>query len=275
MKQKNYYEILGVPENASEEDIKKAYRRLAKEYHPDKHQGEAAAEAKFKEIGEAYDVLKDPTKRRKYDELRRYSSGGAQGSMSYEDFMSRFGGQRAGSSEEFTWGFGGDSLDDIFSSLFGGGRSTRRGRRKSGGGFHFDFSGMGGPGSMGGPGAATQGGAGRGTRGGAASSEPQVTSDPFFKRKGSDAYVDIPVNLAQALLGSTVRVRTPQGKKVNVKIPAGGKPESVLRLRGMGYADRGTAGDLYIRTHLTLPADLDEEQREEAAALFRRWGMKF
>ncbi|MDT8324159.1 MAG: DnaJ domain-containing protein, partial [Bacteroidota bacterium] len=126
MQQKNYYEILGVKENASSEEIKKAYRRLAKEYHPDRHQGDAQAEAKFKEIGEAYDVLKDAGRRRKYDELRRYSSGQAQESMSYEDFMSRFGGQRSGSSEEFTWGFGGDSMDDIFSALFGGARSARR-----------------------------------------------------------------------------------------------------------------------------------------------------
>jgi DnaJ-class molecular chaperone len=269
MQQKNYYDILGVQESASEDEIKKAYRRLAKEYHPDKHQGDAAAEAKFKEIGEAYDVLKDAAKRRKYDELRRYSNGNAQGSMSYEDFMSRFGGQRSGSSEEFTWGFGGDSLDDIFSSLFGGSRSARRGR-KSGGGFNFDFSGMGGA-----RGTSTRGTAGHGARRSAPASEPQATADPFFKRKGSDAYVDIPINLAQALLGSTLRVRTPQGKKVNVKIPAGGKPESVLRLRGMGFADRGAPGDLYIRTHLSLPSDLTEEQREEAAALFRRWGMKF
>ncbi len=267
MQQKNYYDILGVKESATEEEIKKAYRQLAKESHPDKHQGDAAAEARFKEIGEAYDVLKDAAKRRKYDELRRYSNGSARGSMSYEDFMSRFGGQRSGSSEEFTWGFGGDSLDDIFSSLFGGGRSGRRGRKSGGGGFHFDFSGMGGHGG--------HTARGHSTRKTASASEPQATSDPFFKRKGNDAYVDIPVNLGQALLGSTLRVRTPQGKKVNVKIPAGGKPEAVLRLRGMGFADRGAPGDLYIRTHLALPADLTEEQREEAADLFRRWGMKF
>jgi len=267
VKQKNYYEILGVSENASEDEIKKAYRRLAKEYHPDRHQGDASAEAKFKEIGEAHDVLKDPAKRRKYDELRRYSSGGASGnSMSYEDFINRFGGQQAGGSEEFTWGFGGSNLDDIFSSLFGGGRRGGRKTRKGnpGGGVHFDFSNMRSPGS----GAQSRAQAPR-------SNEPQPTADAFFKRRGNDAYVDIPINLAQALLGSTLRVRTPQGSKVNVKIPPGSQPEAVLRLRGMGYEDHGSAGDLYIRTHMSLPQDLTDEQREEAIELFRRWGLKF
>ena len=262
MKQKSYYDILGGSESAGEEEIKKAYRRLAKENHPDRHQGDAEAEARFKEIGEAYEVLKDPGKRRKYDELRRYSNGGGRGSMSYEDFMSRFGGQSTGGQDEFTWGFGGGSLDDIFSSLFGGSRAGRRGARSSQG-FHFDFSG------------GRQGASRRGTRQAQTQQEPTATADPFFKRKGSDAYVDIPINLAQALLGTTLRVRTPQGKKVNVKIPAGTQPESVLRLRGMGFTDGGATGDLYIRSHLKLPESLTDEQRAEAEELFRRWGMKF
>jgi DnaJ-class molecular chaperone len=186
--------------------------------------------------------------------------------MSYEDFINRFGGQHAGGNEEFTWGFGGSNLDDIFSSLFGGGKRGGRRTRKSspGGGMHFDFS------SMHSPSAGA-----RSSAQGQRSQDPQPTADPFFKRRGSDAYVDIPINLAQALLGSTLRVRTPQGNKVNVKIPAGTQPESVLRLRGMGYQTAGGAGDLYIRTHLSLPGDLGEEQREEAIALFRRWGLKF
>lgn len=266
MQQKNYYDILGVPESASESDIKKAYRNLAKKYHPDRHPGDAEAEAKFKELGEAYEVLKDAAKRKKYDELRRYSSGQAQGSMSYEEFMSRFGGQASGGAEEFTWGFGGDSLDDIFSTLFGG--SARRGARRRrtthpGGGFHFSFSG-------------TDPQAGAHTQyGPAASNEPRATADPFFKRKGDDAFVDIPINLAQAMLGSTIRVRTPQGKKANVKIPPGTQPEAVLRLRGLGFADHGRTGDLYIRTHLTLPEKLTDEQKTQLAALFESMGMKY
>lgn len=269
MKQKNYYEILGVSENASESEIKQAYRKLAKEYHPDRHPGDATAEAKFKELGEAYDVLKDADKRKKYDELRRYGSGQAQGSMSYEEFMNRFGGQHQSGAEEFTWGFGGDSLDDIFSTLFGGGtRGSRRKRRTTsypGGGFHFSFSG-------------TEPLHETPPRSGGQASppnEPQTTADPFFKRKGADAYVDIPINLAQALLGSTVRVRTPGGKKANVKIRPGTQPEAVLRLRGMGFEDRGRTGDLYIRTHLKLPEELTEAQRKKFATLFKDMGMKY
>lgn len=278
MEQKNFYDILGVSENASADEIKKAYRRLVKEHHPDRHPGDAGAEARFKELGEAYDVLKDPEKRRKYDELRRYGAGQAPGSMSYEDFMSRFGGYQSedGVKEEYTWGFGG-GLEDIFSELF----NTRRGgagsqgprsqgtrsqgarsqgaRRPRSGGVRFDFGG----GQHGGHPQASP------------SDEPVATADPFFKRKGDDAYVDIPVNLAQLMLGSRIRVRTPLGKKVNVRIAAGTQPEAVLRVRGMGYADQGRQGDLYIRVHLRLPAPLDEEQRQKLAELFREMGMKF
>ncbi len=255
MNQKNYYEILHVAETASEEEIKKAYRKLAKESHPDRHPDDAAAEEKFKEIGEAYDVLKDPDKRRKYDELRRYGAGQAHGNMSYEDFINRFGGyqERGSGQEEFTWGFGG-GLDDIFSQLFGGSGSRSRGGSQRSRGFHFDFG------------------------GGGSHSEPlrpETTHDPFFKRKGSDAYVDIPINLAQALLGSTIRVRTPQGKKVNVKIAAGTQPEAVLRVRGMGFVHQGHAGDLYIRTHLTIPSDLTEDQKKKAAELLGELGMRY
>lgn len=262
MKQKNYYDILHVSESASEDEIKQAYRKLAKEYHPDRHPDDKSAEAKFKEIGEAYEVLKDTEKRRKYDELRRYGMGGAQGSMSYEDFINRFGGSRGagGEQEEFTWGFGG-GLDDIFSQLFGGGKTETRRNSKRGGGFRFDFGGMN----------RDSGAAKRPQE----ASEPQATHDSFFKRKGDDAYVDISINLAQALLGSTVRVRTPQGKKVNVRIAPGTQPEAVLRVRGMGFADRGRSGDLYIRTHLALPAEMNEDQKERMATILRELGMRY
>lgn len=254
MQQKDYYNVLGVAEKASEQDIKKAYRSLAKEYHPDRRPGDAEAEARFKDITEAYEVLGEPAKRRKYDELRRYSNGQSRGSMSWEDFMHRFGGQRTSSSEEFNWGFGGDSLEDIFSSLFGGGkRRARQSAQSRSGGFNFDFRGRKPP----------------------EPAAPQPTDDPFFKRKGNDAYVDITINLAQALLGSTIRVRTPQGSKVQVKVPAGTQPDTVLRVRGMGYSGTGPAGDLYIRTHLAIPEHLNDKQKQDLDALFAAWGMKY
>ncbi|MFZ1730990.1 MAG: DnaJ domain-containing protein [Bacteroidota bacterium] len=255
MNQKNYYEILQISETATQAELKQAYRKLAKEYHPDRHPEDKTAEAKFKEIGEAYEVLKDTEKRRKYDELRRYGAGQAPGSMSYEDFMSRFGGEknRRGEEEEFTWGFGG-GLDDIFSQLFSGQASRSRRPSKRGQGVRFNSG---------------------ASRQNSEPAHPQATADAFFKRKDNDAYVDIPINLAQALLGSTIRVRTPQGKKVNVKIAAGTQPEAVLRVRGMGFNGQSATGDLYIRTHLTIPANLTEEQRKTIEALLRELGMRF
>lgn len=253
MKQKNYYEILGVSENATEAEIKKVFRTLAKECHPDRNPGKPAAEARFKEINEAYEVLGDAEKRKKYDQLRRYSAHGAPGdSMSYEDFVRNFGGQSgSGGEREFTWGFDTGSLGDIFSSLFGG--STREQTPRSP--FTREFR-------------------TRSTSRPAASREPRATDDPFFKRKGNDAYVDVPINLGQALLGSKIRVRTPSGQSVVVRIPAGIKPEATLRVRGMGYQSGPAAGDLFIRTHLALPESLTAEQRELVEKLARSLGLK-
>lgn len=258
MKQKNYYEILGVLETASESDIKSAYRKLAKKYHPDKNPGDPSAEGKFKEIGEAYETLHDPEKRKKYDELRKYTGPGASAdSMSYEEFMRRFGGQRPRANEgqnENTWGFDGSSLDDIFSSLFGGQRtrqrSARRPQQQQAYEYRFDNEREG-------------------------SAEPQPTDDPFFKRKGADAYADVTINVAQAVLGSTIRVRTPSNQHVHVKIPAGTQPETALRVAGMGFESGRQKGDLYIRIHLRIPSGLTEDQiekmRELAASLNLRY----
>lgn len=249
MKQKNYYDILGVSENASGEEIKAAYRKLAKQYHPDRNAGNAAAESKFKEINEAHEVLQDPEKRRKYDQLRRYSSqgfGGGGQSMSYEDFMRTYGGET--SDTEFSWGFTGMNLEDIFASIFGGRQS------RSGSSFRTQT---------------------RQTRSPSAANEPQPSGDPFFKRKGNDAYVDIPINLAQAVLGSKLRVRTPSGKSVYVRIPKGTQPEAILRVRGMGFSSNTGTGDLYIRTHLKIPASLTPQQEQEFAQLVERWNMKY
>ncbi len=250
MQQKDYYSILGVAEKASEQEIKQAYRTLAKRWHPDKNPDDAAAESKFKEVSEAYEVLGDTEKRRRYDELRKYGSGGAPGSMSWEDFSSRFGGFRTENAREFTWGFDGGNLNDIFADLFGGKRERRtRTQRPQQRPF-------------------TQ------QRNQATDDSPQPTSDPFFKRKGRDAYVDITLNIAQALLGSTIRVRTPGGKKVNVRIQPGTQPEAVLRLRGLGYETQAGAGDLFIQTHVAIPTGLTEEQQEKVREMAEALGLK-
>jgi molecular chaperone DnaJ len=253
MQNKDFYQALGVSEGASQDDIKKAYREIAKKYHPDKNPGNKAAEERFKEASEAYDTLGDPEKRSKYDKLRKlgagggfgtpgFSSGGGAG-MSYEEFMrqygtpaqkERYGGGGKGSGSK---GFGDFSIDDLFGNLFGGSRRSRTAE--------------------------------------VTADEPQPTDDPFFKRKGLDAYVEVTVNVAQAILGSKVRVRTPSGKKVTVRIAPGTDPEKQLRVPKMGYEQGSSLGDLYIRIHVSVPKNLTDEQREQMAALAEALGLKY
>lgn len=240
MSNKDYYKALGVSDTANADEIKKAYRDIAKKYHPDRNPGDKAAEEKFKAASEAYDTLGDTEKRAKYDRMRKLGYGGggfgfggaggggaANEEMSYEEFMRRFGtpAQRerySAGNKGASKGFGDFSIDDLFGNLFGG----KKGKQNV-----------------------------------PVTDEPQPTDDPFFKRKGNDAYVDLTINLAQALLGSKVRVRTPAGRKVTVTIAPGTEPGKVLRIPTMGYPAGPSAGDMYIRVHVTIPKDLTEEQR--------------
>ncbi|HKJ43942.1 MAG TPA: DnaJ domain-containing protein, partial [Sunxiuqinia sp.] len=139
MDYKDYYKILGVSKNASQEEIKKAYRKLAVKYHPDKNQGDKKAEERFKEVTEAYEVLRDPEKRKKYDELgsnwKQYQNAGAYGSG-----FSRYSGGRPGSGSYYfdgdmgdLFGRGGSDFSDFFNAFFGdfsGGSSRSQGRRQ-------------------------------------------------------------------------------------------------------------------------------------------------
>ena len=260
MQGKDYYQILGLDEKASTDEIKKAYRKIAKENHPDRNPGDAAAEERFKAATEAYDTLSDPDKRKKYDQLRRLGGvGGGFGfggrrpqgrstasadpssfQTDYEDFMRQYGTQsqreRFGGSTGGSGGFG--NLDDLLGNLFGGGRSSASAQEP-------------------------------------ASSEPQPTDDPFFKRKGNDAYVDLNINIAQAMLGSKIRVRTPSGKHVTVRVPAGTDPERTLRVSGMGYGSMAGTGNLYIRLHVTIPKTLTDEQKEKIAETMKEIGLKW
>lgn len=260
MQGKDYYQILGVGENATPDEIKKAYRKIAKENHPDKNPGDKAAEERFKAATEAYDTLSDPEKRKKYDQLRRlggfgggfgFGGGGSRGGGAtsgrpfqeeYEEFMRQYGTQsqreRYGGSTGTggTAGFGG--LDDLLGNLFGGSRRSA---------------------------ASTT----------TAKDEPQPTEDPFFKRKGNDAYVDLNVNIAQAMLGSKVRVRTPSEKRVTVQIPPGTDSGKMLRVSGMGYGSMAGTGDLYIRLHVKTPKNLTEEQQEAVRMMAEKLGLKW
>ena len=254
---RDYYQILGLSDKATEADIKRAYRKLAKEFHPDKNPGNAGAEARFKEITEAYEVLSDAGKRGRYDEYLRFNARNrGSGAITFDEYLRGFSsGSQRGTTGEAPFGapFEGIGIDDFLSNIFGGHHQRQHGtRRQPGQAFEFHF----------------------GTDS-AEHQEPQPTDDPFFKRKGSDAFVDIPINLAQALLGSRIKVRTPQGRSVHVKIPAGTQSEAVLRVRGMGYHGATGTGDLLIRTHVTLPQTLSESERELVRKLAESLGLKF
>jgi molecular chaperone DnaJ len=236
MATKDYYKTLGVAETASADEIKKAYRKLAKKYHPDVTGGDKAKEAKFKEISEAYETVGEEKKRAQYDEQRKnpfagqgFPPGGAGG------------------------GAGGVDLNDLFSQ-FGGGRG--------GGGRVYTYStGEGGPeGGFGGFGDLFEmfGGGGGGARAQKARTQP---------RRGGDVVAKLDVELPEAALGAEKTI-TVDGKRLNVKIPAGVGDGRTIRLAGQGQAAPrgGQPGDLLIELHekrhprfrrLENPADIE------------------
>lgn len=219
---KDFYALLGVPKDADGTAIKKAYRKLAKQYHPDRNEGNDAAEQKFKDIGEAHAVLSDPEQRQEYDAIRsmtgggaRFTAGGQGGNGGFEDVFSAFGGGGGGSrmrystggGSPFAGGGGGEpDLEDIL-SMFGGG---------------------GGPAGFG-------GGQGAGFRA------------PRGPSKGSDLTARTELSFRDAVEGRTISLDV-NGEKVNAKIPAGVKDGQKIRLRGKGgLGDRGAdRGDLIL-----------------------------
>ena len=252
---KDYYQILGVPRTANETEIKKAFRKLAREYHPDVAKNKKQAEEKFKEINEAYDVLSDPAKRKRYDELGPNWSAGAEfrPPPGWESFTrGRAAGGRGARGEEFEFQFGGTGFSDFFEQLFGS-----AGRR---------------------------GGAGFGRSGGF------TEEGDFAAERGQDIEGDIMVTLEEAMRGSvravSVRHGVPcekcggtgrRGKQIcnvcggtgqiaktetyQVKIPAGVTEGQRLRIAGRGEAGvgGGAAGDLYLRVRLARHPDFEVE----------------
>jgi len=230
---KDYYEILGVPRSAGDAEIKKAFRKLAREHHPDVAKDKKRAEEKFKEINEAYEVLSDPAKRKKYDELGANWKSGADfhPPPGWEGFSrgQGFRGRGAGG-QEFEFHFGGTGFSDFFEQLFGS--------RMRGGGF--------------------------GSRGGFAEEEE-------LAERGRDIEGDIMVTLEEALRGSVraVNVRRPVGRSIKtetyqVRIPPGVTEGQKLRVAGRGEAGSsgGEAGDLYLRVRLAKHPDFEVEDHD-------------
>jgi len=215
--EKDFYSALGVPKDADDAAIKKAYRKLARQYHPDQNPGDASAEAKFKEIGEAYAVLSDSEQRQQYDAVRAMAGGGA-----------RFAAGPGG---------GGNGFEDVFGSMFGGGQGAPNARytqypQGGGGGFEDILSSM-----LGG-----QGGFRAGGRQRAGFTAPQ---------KGPDVAAETTLPFRTAVEGATVEF-TVDGRKVKTKIPAGVNDGRKLRIRGKGRpgAGGGDAGDLVVTVHV-------------------------
>jgi curved DNA-binding protein len=300
MDYKDYYKILGLEKTATTEQIKKAYRKLARQYHPDVNPNDATAEQKFKEINEANEVLSDPDKRQKYDQFgadyQRYEQAGAggtgRGPGGFDWSQYAQGGGQGG------FGGGGspfgdeDDFSDFFSSMFGGmggaagSRSTRPGAGQD---YQAELeltleeAYHGGPRTITvqgknlritiHPGVADgqtirlrdQGGPGRnGGPNGSLLITFRILPDARYARTGDDLTQDVPVSLYRALLGGSQTVETLSG---TVKVTI--KPESVngtrLRLRGKGfpvYRQEGKFGDLYLRLNVQLPQHLTDQEKD-------------
>ncbi|MCI5826116.1 MAG: DnaJ domain-containing protein [Arcanobacterium sp.] len=228
--EKDFYASLGVQKSATQDEIKKAYRKLARTYHPDQNPGDKAAEEKFKEISEAYQVLSNEEDRKQYDAIRAMGAGGARfsaggpGGGGFDDIFSMFNGGngnvRFSTNGTSFGGAGSPGLDDILSQMFGGAAPTRN--------------------STGGYGAAGASGAGG------------FGSFLHRPQRGKDVTASISLPLRDAVSGATVKVNSGNGRKVTAKIPAGVTDGQKIRIAGKGGAgaNGGEPGDILITVHV-------------------------
>ncbi len=365
---KDFYQILGVPDSASADEIKKAYRRLAKKYHPDANPNTPSAAERFKELSEAHAVLSDADKRKQYDQMRRLGAfdGGAPrrpgGGGQRAGGPGGPGGQPGAGFENVDFSdLGGLGLGDIFSSIFGKGRREEAAEEpvETVVEIPFRVAALGGKvpvrlavnevchtcaGSGAAPGAKISTCPecnGRGSitfgQGGFAVSRPcpkcrgrgkipstpcptcnglgethgereviitvppatengnkirlrgeggtrpggdlivsfQVQPDRFFHREGLDLLCEVPINLAQAILGSRLRVRTLDGKKVVLKLPPGTQPGRKFRIKGLGLEKGGRKGDQLVQIQVQIPEKLSPEQEELVKKLAETGGMAY
>lgn len=302
---KDYYKTLGVGEDAGLEEIKKAYRRLAKQYHPDANPGNKTAEEKFKEISEAYDVLSDPQKRQQYDQMRKYGFGAGHQGFDFRDFGNFTGQTWRGTDFTFEgFDFFGD-LKEIFErffyrdseSPFGFSRATRGNDLHAEIRIPFSLSILGGktsftiskrqkpvtyavqipPGIEDGEQIRLKGQGNRDSR----MQEPgdliltiRVEPHRFFKRQGRDIHCEVTLNLAQAVLGTSVKVNTVHGKKVLLKIPPGTQNGTVFRIPNMGVERNGIQGDQYVTVRVEIPTHLNQEEEELMAKFAKMHKMR-
>ena len=227
---KDFYQELGVDKTADDAAIKKAYRKLARKYHPDHNPGDSAAESRFKNISEAYTVLSDKQQRQKYDAIRQMAGGGARftsgGGAGFEDLFGGMFGGRGGSTQ-----FDAADLGGLFGGLFGGGRASSSFGGAQFGGAQFGGNPYGSP------------------VGGSQFTTPPPPQTPT---KGGDLKSAVTLTFRQALKGTEIRLKV-GGKPVNARIPAGVKDGQKIKLAGKGKpgAHGGKSGDLIITVTVT------------------------
>ena len=301
--EKDFYAALGVPKDADAAAIKKAYRKLARTHHPDQNAGDSGAEARFKEIGEAYAVLSDPEQRQQYDALRamagggpRFASGPGGGSGGFEDlFGGMFGGAPGGTRVRYsTAGSGsGPDLDDLLGGMFGGGGFGRGGAdygpvkgrdltssaklpfRQAVAGDLVGLTVNGSttkvripPGVKDGQRIRIPGKGEPGPGGGPAGDlVVTVTVDPHpvFGISGNNLTITVPVSFPEAVDGAVIPVPTLDGSSVRLKVPAGTSSGSRLRVKGKGVRTAKGAGDLIVTIEVAVPRNLSAAAREALA----------
>jgi len=301
MEYKDYYRTLDVAKTASAADIKKAFRKLARKYHPDVNPGDPSAERRFKEVNEAYEVIGSPTSRQKYDNLganwKDYERAQAAG-------QNPFGGRgRPMSQEDMRDMFGGDPFSDFFQNFFGGSRQQRGASntpptrpaqpieheltitleqaflgvtqrlslRDNGNSQSIDVRIPAGVDNGSRVRIAGKGARGRGqSKAGDLFLKIKLTPHAVYTRKGRDLYLTSHVSLSTALLGGTIDVTNLAGDNIQLKIPSTTQPGQVFRIKGQGMPSlqkRTGRGNLYVTADVRLPSQLSTEEKKLAEQL--------
>jgi molecular chaperone DnaJ len=282
---KDFYKILGVTKGVSEAELKKTYRKLSRQFHPDTNPGDAKAEARFKEISEAYSVLSDKDQRAEYDQMRAMGPGARAG------FGGGQGGGFPGGFQGGNANFGGAGFEDVFANLFGGGgggfggpRGPQRGQDltttqtldfidgvkgttiklslRAGAepttikipagvsdGQKIKIAGKGNPSPNGGP-------------AGDLIITVTVKPHPVFTRDGNNIRVVVPITFAEAVLGATIQVPTLGGEPVKLKVAPGTPNGRVLRVKGRGVVTAKAEGDLLATVEIAVPSHVSDKAKK-------------